>query len=104
MNKSDLAIESIGHLICSALASDTAIDVERSSLHFNGTLDDFEESVTRALNAALHLVDYQDVFEIAAELQRKEMQLKGIVPPEDDDTEPPVSLMDWSRQAGKNRC
>jgi hypothetical protein len=104
MNKSELAIENIGQLICSALASDTVVQVERSSLHFTGTLDEFEESVTRALNAALHLVDYQDVFEIAAELQRKEMQLKGIVPPDGDEAEPLVTLLDWSRQAGKNRC
>ena len=77
MEKCELAIQDIGNLICSAMATDKLMRIKANKICYSGTINDFEEIVTRSLNAALQLVDYHDVFDIAMGLQRQEMKLKG---------------------------
>lgn len=81
MHRHEEAIEYLAALTSSAMITDRTCSLMPSAIAFTGSSCQFEDLLFRALNAALNVLPYQYVLDIALHMQREDIEARGIVLP-----------------------
>lgn len=74
------SIEHLAAMVSALLVTDKSCSWSQEGTCFAGVLEDFDNLVVRALDAALVTLPYHEVMDIALEMQRRDMQASGIYP------------------------
>jgi hypothetical protein len=86
LTKGDHAVEVIGAMMAAMMMTNSEVDIDGASIRFRGSMQDHENSVTRALQAALNTVPYHALVDILLDVQRRQLLEKGCaVPPHADE-------------------
>ena len=77
MHRHEEAIEYLAAMTSSALITDRSSTLSPEGIAFPGTTCQFEALVLRSLNAALNVLPYQYVLDIALHMQREDICSRG---------------------------
>ncbi len=82
MHRHEQAIEYLAALTGSALMTDRSSSLSPDAITFPGSTSQFEDLLFRSLNAALNVMPYQYLLDIALHMQREDMRARGLVMPD----------------------